>query len=624
MHTRRPGHLGELRAGLARLPRVGGGGRGQRVQGGRQPGDPRGERTVAGQVGECRPEPVDELGEAAEPVDVARLHVVERQRRAQPAVALHRDTEQQPVQPRGPRVLREPVEPVGAAVRGRQPPPDPGTRDEVAQPLQVVAVQAETAADRARGEQVEHLGRREPGVDELQQAPGDVEHRVHLPQRTVREPDRQPVAGVAVTLGIEPERRRHQRSEGLDVRAGDEDVTRLQGGVGGEQAEHDLAEHLDLAVRAVAGVHGDRAVVRGEHVVARGRPVVAHVALQALQQRHRRAVRAGVVRVDAGEARQPQLQFPDVPAERGEQRMARELGGGIGAARGHAHGQRRDAVPQGGRGVRQPQVHVAMAGEGREHGQVVRGQAGGAEQRQPLRQGAARGVVLQHGDRRGQPLRAVRDADPRAQGPPQLRLPAQVRGHVRVVARAPGVEQLGPVGGVGVEQPGDVRDHREPAARPLQMSGQGSAPRPARAGVDDLQERPHRPGGVPGVVVGGHPRGALDGGGHHLAGGGEGDVRAHAVAPPRRRAEPVRQAVREPALHPARRHRDDLGGERVRRRLGDEVGQRVGQGVRALGPVQVQHGVTDRPRRHGVSPAPRRAGRGVRRGAGADLPRRAT
>jgi hypothetical protein len=260
----------------------------------------------------------------------------------------------------------------------------------------------------------------------------------------------------------------------------------------------------------------------------------------------------------------------------------------------------------------------------REDGQVVRGQAGGAEQRQPLRQGAARGVALQHGDRRGQPLHPVRDTDPRAQGAPQLRLPAQVRGHVRVVARAPGVEQLGPVAGVGVEQARHVREHCEPAPRPFQMSGQGSAPRSAGAGVDDLQERPHRPGGVPGVVVGGHPRGALDGGGHHLAGSGEGDVRAHPVPPPGRGAEPVRQAVREPALHPARGHRDDLGGERVRRRLGDEVGQRGGQGVRALGPVQVQHGVTHRPRWDGAPPVPRPAGRGVRRAAGADLPRRAT
>ena len=370
-------------------------------------------------------------------------------------LALHRDAEQQPVQPRGPGVLREPVEPVRAAVRGRQPPPDPGTGDEVAQPVQVVAVEAEAAADRARGEQVEHLGRREPGVGELQQAPGDVEQRVHLPQRTVGEPDRQPVAGVAgSTLGIEPERRRHQRSEGLDVRAGDEDVARLQRRVGGEQAEHDLAEHLDLAVRAVAGVHRRPTGRPGR---ARGRP-------RAPGRRARRVAGAAAASPAASSAPGWCVSTPGRPASRScSSRTSRpsaassgwrgELGGGIGAARGHAHGHRRDAVPQGGGGVRQPQVHVAVAGEGGEHGQVVRGQAGGAEQRQPLRQGAARGVALAA---RRPPWRAA----PRGSGtpirarrrPPQLRLPAQVRGHVRVVARAPGVEQLGPVGGVGVEQ----------------------------------------------------------------------------------------------------------------------------------------------------------------------------
>ena len=95
--------VGELGPGLARLPGVGGGGGRQRVERADEAGDPGGQRTFAGQVVQRRAEPVDELGEPAEPVDVAGLDVVERQRRAQPALALHRDPEQQPVEARRPR-----------------------------------------------------------------------------------------------------------------------------------------------------------------------------------------------------------------------------------------------------------------------------------------------------------------------------------------------------------------------------------------------------------------------------------------------------------------------------------------------------------------------------------------
>jgi hypothetical protein len=116
---------------------------------------------------------------------------------------------------------------------------------------------------------------------------------------------------------------------------------------------------------------------------------------------------------------------------------------------------------------------------------------------------------------------------------------------------------------------------------------------------------------MPWVVVGGEAGGAFDGGGHDLGGCGKGDVRAHPVAPAGR-PEPVRQAMGEPALHAAGGYRDDLRDERVGHRRREDVGEGVGESVRALGPVQVQHGVTDRPRRLGVpegigSTSPRRA-----------------
>ena len=53
-------------------------------------------------------------------------------------------------------------------------------------------------------------------------------------------------------------------------------------------------------------------------------------------------------------------------------------------------------------------------------------------------------------------------------------------------------------------------------------------------------------------------------------------MRAHPVAPAGR-PEPVRQAVREPALHAPGRYRDDLGDERVGHRRREDVGERVGE-----------------------------------------------
>ena len=67
------------------------------------------------------------------------------------------------------------------------------------------------------------------------------------------------------------------------------------------------------------------------------------------------------------------------------------------------------------------------------------------------------------------------------------------------------------------------------------------------------------------------------------------DVRADAVHAICARAEARRQALGQPALHPARRDGDDLGGERVGRRLAQEHAQRIDEAVGPLGSMDVQH-----------------------------------
>ena len=72
-------------------------------------------------------------------------------------------------------------------------------------------------------------------------------------------------------------------------------------------------------------------------------------------------------------------------------------------------------------------------------------------------------------------------------------------------------------------------------------------------------------------------------------GNGNVDVRADPVGAPGARAEPRRQPLGQPALHPARRHGDDLGRERVGQRVGEQRAQRLDEAVGPFGSVDVEH-----------------------------------
>ena len=185
----------------------------------------------------------------------------------------------------------------------------------------------------------------EPRVGQLQQPGDDVEQRVDLAQRPVGQPHRQRLRRVRAR----PERGGDERRERLDVGAHDEDVARLERGVGLQQAEHDLAQHLDLAVRPVAGVHLHGACRRRDGDL--GRTVVAQLALQPAEQRGRR-VGARVVLVDeAGHGgREPHLQLAHVAPERGQQRVRGGVGARVGGARRHARPGRATLAQSAGEG----------------------------------------------------------------------------------------------------------------------------------------------------------------------------------------------------------------------------------------------------------------------------------
>ncbi|MEZ5061952.1 MAG: hypothetical protein R2700_10650 [Solirubrobacterales bacterium] len=260
----------ELQA-LPLLPERGGGevvGRGERLR-------PIAERLGLGEAREGGVDAVDQLGEAAGEGDRAALDVVEREHVLEDArvVLAHRDAEEDPVEPPAPRALGDGnVE--GLAMPLVDPPVDVGGVDPLVDAAEIVVVEPEAMADRLEVGEVEELGGGEARGGQVEELGERAEDRVGPAQRAVGEPDAQVGrrgggggGRELVVGGREPpgaEDRVDQRREVLDVGAHDDDVARLERRVVGEQVHDRVAQHLDLALAAVAGVDLDAAVVVGE------------------------------------------------------------------------------------------------------------------------------------------------------------------------------------------------------------------------------------------------------------------------------------------------------------------------------------------------------------------------
>ena len=554
---------------LGALPGVPAAGRRQRVD---RVGDRRGprvDRRRPAERVERRGEPVHELGEAARELDVAGVHVVERQHAGEEPLALlgHRDADEHAVEPRAPRPGVEAVEVERRAVRGVDAPADPAVGDPALDPREVVVVEVEAAADRLAVDEVEHLRGGHPLAREVDEPRDHPEHGVRASQRAVREPHAQVgrahVVGQRIRLVVlrrdlaGTERRLDERREGLDVRAHHDHVAGLERRVVLEDVQDRVAQHLDLARAAVAGVDLDAAIAgveQGPRVRLAGQrrsrrlAVGVDVRLDAAEQRVGR-VRHGVVMADVPGGAEHELHLACVAAPRGQQAARRQVGRRIvRAAHDRRHAGALDPVPQPGRGVQEEEVHVTPGGDRLQDLEVPGGQPRQAEDAQPRREVQQRRRLAQPGARAVDALGDVGHADPRAQASPELGLPT-MRGLQRaVLARRPAADHLGAVQRVAIEQLGEVTQRRQaprPAhrvgvrARAAEVVGERREPRRGERLLDDLQQRPHRALGQPGVRVGLDPR--RDG--HRVADEparrGERDVRAHPIRPPRRRAEPV-------------------------------------------------------------------------------------
>ena len=175
---------------------------------------------------------------------------------------------------------------------------------------------------------------------------------------------------------------------------------------------------------------------------------------------------------------------------------------------------------------------------------------------------------------------------------PQGRLPVEVRVDITGDIGFPVDEELGSLARVGREETGQPSRHGIAPTQPQllllaclevpEVGGQGLAPVVVAAVVDDFEERPHECVGVPRVVV--HRSGDL---GDERTGVAEGDAGADAVLPVPA-AEDVRQPLAQPPLDALRRDDDDLFGEGVVKRVGEEGTEAVGQEVRPFGTVDMQ------------------------------------
>ena len=417
-------------------------------------------------------EAVDELGQPAGQLDVAAADVVERQCHAEVHVLVtgQRDAGQHPVEAGPPGVLAERLHLEAGALPAVEAPPHAGLGHPTGDPGEVVVVQPEPSAADVEPDQVEHLAGPRPPGREAHQRQGDREQGVGAAQRAVGQPHPEVVSGVTAGPGSggdhvgETEAGLDQGGVGLDVGAHHHDVARLEGGVVLEQPDQHLAQHLDLACRAVAGVHLHTAVVLGQRPAreldGRRRVVGPDVGLQVPEQvvARRHGTQRG--RVDGpGQDRQRALQLAGVTAERGEQGVSGVRRGAVVVARHRTLRARPGQVgPERGRGLRQPEVDVTVLAECAEQLDLGRRQPGVAEQGEPTRQVQPRPTGRERGQRLLVAHVGRRLADPRHQPPPQLGLPREVLGQrfeaVGVVAETPRPHQVHALAGVRGVQPG--------------------------------------------------------------------------------------------------------------------------------------------------------------------------
>ena len=582
-------------------------------------------------------QPVDQLGEPAGEVDRAALDVVERQHAAEQPLLLLGHRRRRAA--RGPGPARHVpaasfVELERRAVGGVEPPADARCGDPLLHPREVVVVEAEAAADRARGRRGRApgrrsgAGRRARAAARRRRAPG------WSGAASGRRAGRAGRAGAAPRAGPRARRprarsRRRRTSRwisGANVSmSGHITITSRGSSVGSSASRCRIASRSTSTWRARPWQACTWMLRSASSSRSSGRPGSGGPATGG-----RRARRPGCARAASPVGGGDRVVVVGVRRRAGEHelQLARVLppGGEQPVGRERARRRRR----RGGRSAAPPATRSHSAGEGcsrnrwtsrwraerPQHLQPAGGQPRQAEERQARRGSVDEPRLLaQARARRLEPLgrvglrRCARAAA--ATAPPASARRRQLAPRRRRRARRPRASAR-PVERVAVEQLGDVAHAREP---PRLAGRVGSSPASRRGGrralrshgscrdvVDDLQQRPHQPLGQPRVGVGLDP--GRDGDRARRPAAAETGTRRSRT--PRRRGRRSRRArsrAAGSASAPCRAWapRSTSGANGSASGSASSAARAPDEPVGALGSVDVQHG------RSHIRAAPRRS-----------------
>ena len=367
---------------------------------------------------------------------------------------------------------------VGRAVRGVEAPADAAVGDPVADAREVLVLEAEAPAHGLAVGEVEHVGGGQAAAGEVDQLGDDAEHRVGLAQRAVGEADAQ--VGRAQLGG---ERRRTRRRRPRRRRTWPGSAARTPRCPGTSRSRRAAAACRPPRAGGGSRRAGPRPGARGRGRSGSGccgragRAAVGRRGGPAAGSRAgsgRRARRPGCARAACRRRASTGWWWATcscVPStscisraswpQEASSRLSASAAV-VSSARRTTGGRLADLLPQRGRGVEEEDVHLAPGGERAQDVEVAGRQPRQAEQRDALGEGGERGVGSQPLARGLEPLGGARLGEPRAQPPPQLRLPRGLGGHVDLAARPPAHHRR-PVQRVAVEQLGEVADGREAA-----------------------------------------------------------------------------------------------------------------------------------------------------------------
>ena len=366
-----------------------------------------------------------------------------------------------------------------------------------------------------------------------------------------------------------------------------------------EQPDQHLAQHLDLAGRAVAGVHLDRPVVGVVATRPTGRRVVGRRSAWSQPSRVVGSASGATTSVSSTRPAEAALQLALVAAERGEQRVPDPAVAPVVARGDRALGEVGQPLPEVGDGCGSQRCISRWSAERAEQLDLGDRQPGVAEQRDPRRQFEL-GAVLSAGRGLGVPdagagaSTAVGAAAARAR-----RLPGEVARRASLpapsVARPAASRRAAAAAGRRT-----TRTARPAGGRP--RSGGRGGTRPRRRSRGDRGAWPaslahgspidasmHRPAAArPARPAPTGPRRRVPVSSATSERGNRNSTPAQTPSPPRaRRAEPVGQPLGQPPLDtPA--GTTTTSGERVVQRGRQQVAERVGEQVGPRSAVEVE------------------------------------